>query len=75
MSLAGFHAPKSWPWRMRRNLNLLGFNTKICRVRELEKAKFRKRTRLALYRNRSPLMRPERGSSQISECYTNSRKE
>ena len=32
-----------------------------CRVRELEKARFRKRTRPALYRNRSPLMR------QISE--------
>ena len=28
-----------------------------CRVRELEKARFRKRMRLALYRNRSPLMR------------------
>jgi len=30
-----------------------------CRVRELEKARFRKRTRPALYRNRSPLMRRE----------------
>ena len=28
VSLAGFHPPKSWPWRMRRNLNLLGFGTK-----------------------------------------------
>ena len=28
-----------------------------CRVRELEKARFRKRMRPALYRNRSPLMR------------------
>jgi len=30
-----------------------------CRVKELEKARFRKRMRLALYRNRSPLMRQE----------------
>ena len=28
-----------------------------CRVRELEKVRFGKRTRSALYRNRSPLMR------------------
>ena len=28
VSLAGFHARKSWPWRTRRNLNLLGFSTK-----------------------------------------------
>ena len=28
-----------------------------CRVRELEKARFGKRMRLALYRNISPLMR------------------
>ena len=31
VSLAGFHAPKSWPWRMRRNLNLPGFGTKSVR--------------------------------------------
>ena len=31
VSLAGFHAPKSWPWRMRRNLNLPGFSTKSVR--------------------------------------------
>ena len=42
---------------MRRNLNLLGFDTKKCRVRELEKTRFRKRTRPGLNRNRSPLMR------------------
>ena len=57
VSSAGFHAPKSWPWRTRRNLNLPGSGTKKCWVRELEKARFGKRTRLALYRNRSPLMR------------------
>ena len=55
MSSAGFHTPKSRPCRIR-NLSLPGFGTKKCRVRELEKARFR-RMRLALYRNRSPLMR------------------
>ena len=34
-----------------------GFGTKNCRVRELEKLRFRERRRLALYRNRSLLMR------------------
>ena len=37
------------------------------KVRELEKVRFRKRMRPALYRNKSPLMRREGGSSQISE--------
>ena len=55
MSSAGFHTPKSRPCRIR-NLSLPGIGTKKCRVRELEKARFR-RMRLALYRNRSPLMR------------------
>ena len=52
VSLAGFHSAKSWPWRRRRNRNLLGFRHQKCRVRELEKARFRKRTRRALHRNR-----------------------
>ena len=42
---------------MRRNLNLPGFSTKKCRVRELENMRFGKRRRPALHRNRSPLMR------------------
>ena len=67
VSSAGFDTPKSWPRRTRRNLNLPGPGTKKCRVRELEKARFGKRMRLALYRNRSPLMRREGGSSHISE--------
>ena len=40
VSSTGFHTPKSWLWRTRRNLNLPGFSTKKCRVRELEKARF-----------------------------------
>ena len=46
-----------------------------CRVRELEKVRFGKRTRLALYRNRSPLMRWEGATVRLVSCYTNSRKE
>jgi len=46
-----------------------------CRVRELEKARFRKRTRLALYRNRSPLMRQEGAAVRLVSCCTNPRKE
>ena len=33
------------------------FSFQGCRVRKLEKVRFGKRMRLALYRNRSPLMR------------------
>ena len=70
MSTAGFFAPKSWPWRMslRRNLNLLGFGTKKRRVRELEKLRFRERRRLALYRNRPPLMRREGAAVRSVGC-------
>ena len=75
MSSAGFHAPKSWLWRTRRNLNLPGFSTKKCRVRELEKARFGKRMRLALYRNRSLLMRREGAAVRLVRCCTNPRKE
>ena len=75
VSSAGFHALKSWPWRTRRNLNLLGFGTKKCRVRELEKARFGKRKRPALHRNRSPLTRQEGAAVRIVSCCTNPRKE
>ena len=70
VSLAGFHALKSWPWRTRSNLNLPGFSTKKCRVRELEKVKFGERTRPALYRNRSPSMRRERAAVRLVSCWT-----
>ena len=43
-------------------------------LRELEKARFGK-TRPALYRNRSPLMRPEGASVRLVSCCTNPRKE
>ena len=45
-----------------------------CKVRELEKARFRKR-RPALYRNRSPLMRREGAAVRLVSSCTNPRKE
>ena len=41
-----------------------------CKVKELEKARFEKRTRLALYRNRSPLMRREGAAVRLVGCCT-----
>ena len=46
-----------------------------CRVRELEKARFGKRMRPALYRNRSPLMRREGAAVRLVNGCTNPRKE
>ena len=46
-----------------------------CRVRELEKVRFGKRMRPALYRNRSPLMRWEGAAVRLVSCCTNPRKE
>ena len=46
-----------------------------CRVRELEKARFGKRTRPELYRNGSPLMRREGAAVRLVSCCTNPRKE
>ena len=46
-----------------------------CRVRELEKARFGKRMRPALYRNRSPLLRQERAAVRLASCCHNPRKQ
>ena len=46
-----------------------------CRVRELEKVKFGKRTRLALYGNRSPIIRQEGAAARLVSCCTNPRKQ
>jgi len=46
-----------------------------CSVRELEEARFGKRTRLAIYGNRSPLMRREGAAVRLVSCCTNPRKE
>ena len=48
---------------------------KKCRVRELEKLRFGERRRLALYRNRPPLMRQEGAAVRLVSCCTNPRKE
>ena len=45
------------------------------KVRELDKVRFRKRRRLALYRNRSPLMRWEGAAVRLASCCTYPRKE
>ena len=58
-------------WRQLQRVNKQG----DCQVRELEKARFRKRTRLALYRNRSPLMRREGAAVRIARCCAYPRKE
>ena len=46
-----------------------------CRVRELEQARFGKRTSPALYRKRSPLMRREGAAVRLASCCPNPRKE
>ena len=46
-----------------------------CKVRELEKVRFRIRTRLALYRNRSLLIRQEGSAVRLVSCCTSPRKE
>ena len=47
----------------------------VCSIRVLEKARFRKTMRPALYRNRSPLMRWERAAVRLVSCCTNPRSE
>ena len=66
MSSAGFHAPKSWPWRMRRILNFLGLGTKKCKVRELEKVRFKKKKKNETGTLQITFNEARRGSSQIS---------
>lgn len=46
-----------------------------CRVRKLEKAKFGKRTRPAIYRSGSPLTRREGAAVSLVSCCTNPRKQ
>ena len=61
------------PWTAKRsNQPIL---KEICKVKELEKAKFRKRMRLALYKNRSPLIRREGEAVRLVSCCTYPRKE
>ena len=48
--------------------NPLDRGAQQCRVRELEKARFGKRARLAPYRNRSPLMRREGPAVRLMSC-------
>ena len=50
------------------------FNITNCRVRELEEARFGKRIRPALHRNRSPLMRREGAAVRLESCCTTQEK-
>ena len=52
-----------------------GFWHQKCKSRELEKARFRKRMRPALYRNRSPLMRQVGAAVRLVGCCAKSRRE
>ena len=54
--------------------NPLDRGAQRCRVRELENVRLGKRTRLALYRNRSPLMRREGAAVRLVSCYANPRR-
>ena len=54
---------------------LVSYDCCNCMVRELEKARFGKRTRPALHRNRSPLMGREGAAVRLVSCCTNPRKE
>ena len=56
-----------------RNIN--NFRYTDCRVRKFEKVRFRKRTRLSLFRNRSSLLRREGAAVRLVSCCTNPRKE
>ena len=47
----------------------------LCKWRELEKVRFRKRTRPAVYRNGSPLMRREGAAVRLVSCCTYPRRE
>jgi len=60
------------PWTAKRsNQSIL---KEICKVKELEKARCRKRMSLALYKNRSPLIRREGAAVRLMSCCTYPRK-
>ena len=60
-------------WKILRDENTTAPD--LCKLRDLHKARFTKRTRPALYRNRSPLMRRERATVRLVSCCTYPRKE
>ena len=71
--LSGY--PASTETIREKNGKMDSFEYACCRVKELEKARFRKRMRPTLYRNRSPLMRREGAAVRLVSCYTNTRTE
>ena len=65
--LSGY--PASTETIREKNGKMDSFEYACCRVKELEKARFRKRMRPTLYRNRSPLMRREGAAVRLVSCW------
>ena len=66
MSLVGFHSPKSWPWRRRRNLNPLGFGTKNVRS-GVRVGEVQKKNETGTLQEQITFNEARRGSTQISQ--------
>ena len=60
-------------WKILRDENTTAPD--LCKLRDLHKARFTKRTRPALYRNRSPLMRREGAAVRLVSSFAYPRKE
>ena len=72
-SSAGFHSPKSWPWRRRRNLNPLGFGTKNVRS-GVRVGEVQKKNETGTLQEQITFNEVRRGSSQISKLLYLSKK-
>ena len=66
VSSAGFHSPKSCPWRRRRNLNPPGFGTKNVRS-GVRVGEVQKKNKTNTLQEQITFNEARRGSSQISE--------
>ena len=66
MSLAGFQAPKSGPWRRRKNFNLPGFGTKNVRS-GVRVGEVQKKNKTGTLQEQITFNEARRGSNQISE--------
>ena len=73
VSSAGFHSPKSGPWRRRRNLNPPGFGTKNVRS-GVRVGEVQKKNETGTLQDQITFNEASRGSSQISELLHLSKK-
>ena len=71
--MAAFHAPKMWPWRWRRNHNLLGFSTKNVRYR-VRVGEVQKKNETGTLQEQITFNEARRSSTQISELLHLSKK-